>query len=814
MVDVIKLTWWIVILMASPWAYGLSAQDNSREIQDTVEVIRGLRERRLFELAELYCKDQLVSEAIPTADKYLIVLERIQVKVAEAISTTSEKRTRAWRSAFRFLVDFENQFPNHPKRLLIQIQDALIHVAYGNLIQQELQAEIARPTQQLDALTQFRLATKKLRDIEREIVNRIPSAPSKSPTDLTQDQLVNLQNNIRYRLAIVNLEKAQLYDPDDKLNRIDALSQVLKRLDEVITSSNSELDLWWEAQISRAKCMRLMNNQGQFYKLILSLPSEFLNDEIKTSLLTERVTAAVEFGIRRQWPELIDEFVQTEKPTPQLRLAVLKLLMADAATAASGAKQAQQKRATDLVKQIELSHGKYWGRRAEIVLVGAVAGDVSNNADTSDREILVRQGDSAFRKKNFADAVRAYAKATEIAKSVEDGRQAMAIVVRLAQSHEQLKQFHLASVALFEVADRFVDEQSSDAIHLRGCWNLGQQQQQKDLLIGRLETHIARWPARTTADQARVWLGNALEKEFQWKAAIDVYLTVSQDETLKLQAAQRVRIAIQRWITESRKTGDTGKTVAAQFIDMVDLAARETWHEANQKLCVAVVEVGLSTGALDPSQALTFLSLIPAAQCIKDILIWRVIALAKQAASSNDGLAGLMSTVKALPNEEALLRVCLTGIKATLTEAEQTKLADVVVMVCDKALVTSKKASREFWLIEKEVAQANSTDPLKKDAAGLSELAKKYPKSLRIQLAFARALTKNGDDQAIQQWRRLAKKVKNGGETWYQAKYNVVALMVADEQPEEARKLVEYLSATTPGWSDSGWSKKFERLFD
>ena len=807
---------WILVLLFGLLPCQIPAQRTQKpKIKAAVQVIRGLKARRLFNLAMIFIDDQLNAEDLDSVDKSSIVLEQIQVFVSQAVFSTGKQRQAAWSKAASTGNNYMRANPGHPKLLLIEVQDALTHFAHGNLIQQEIAAEIVDSKQSNSALEQLRTATFKLSRIEKTIEQKIPGArrESTSTGELTQQELVNLKNNVRYRLAAIDLAKAQLFASDDKLNRIDALNQVLFRLDEVITQSNVELPLWWDAHTSKAHCLRLMNKPGRFNQLIRSLPKKTINPQVFQALLTERVHAAVDFGWNQSWTVLGKEYVKIQNPNPLLQLAVLRMLMADATKSDESVKQQRLSQATELVKTIEQSQGPYWGRRAEILLVGAVKPEAGDSVVSSDFEILIRQGDNAFRKSNFVDAIKAFSKAADFAIDSGRAQSALASSIRLAQCHEQLKQHRQAADQLFKVADRFVKSKSSPAVHLRGCWNLGKEASDSDQeLIKRLKNQIAKWPESENTDQARMWLGNAMQKQGQWERAVKAYLSLSFGSPMIESALLQIESCINRWSAQVRKNGEDWSLANRKLGQLLDQkwAPIEEYNDVKQRLVVMLVKTSLTANAINSKDAYAFLRLITnegEIDAFPRTKVWRVISDAKLSFSQGE----LIEQIKQLPNDPELMKECLTGMKQCLSERRISQLSDAIVMICNKATVDGKAKDSTFWKIEKAMAQAQSSDS-PNGSNNLAALANEYPKSLRIQLAYARSLTNEKHIDAINQWRRLAGKVKKESDAWYEAKYNVVELMIAAGQQQEATKLVKYLQVTTASWNDSNWKKKFEKL--
>ena len=66
--------------------------------------------------------------------------------------------------------------------------------------------------------------------------------------------------------------------------------------------------------------------------------------------------------------------------------------------------------------------------------------------------------------------------------------------------------------------------------------------------------------------------------------------------------------------------------------------------------------------------------------------------------------------------------------------------------------------------------------------------------------------------EALAQWRRIASANRQQSDEWFAAKLNVARMLVADNQRDDARKMLEYMQAVPPGWKDAANAAEFDRL--
>ena len=232
-----KLRWlrrWCLLGCLAVWLTGshcVLAQIKTAGLPtDESELIEGLRSRRLFDLAQLHCRRLLESPSLTPTEQASLTIELIKTQTARAILSSGPERESAWQDAEESASDFLSHNPDHPRKFLVQIQSALSHLSNGQLLLQELSAEMVPESAREQAIQELRRARAELSDVQRGIDNEIPEQRGRTLTEdeLSIPELLTLNNNVRFQLAIANLNRAMLYTDEDRLNRIDALNNVLR----------------------------------------------------------------------------------------------------------------------------------------------------------------------------------------------------------------------------------------------------------------------------------------------------------------------------------------------------------------------------------------------------------------------------------------------------------------------------------------------------------------------------------------------------------------------------------------------------------
>jgi hypothetical protein len=83
---------------------------------------------------------------------------------------------------------------------------------------------------------------------------------------------------------------------------------------------------------------------------------------------------------------------------------------------------------------------------------------------------------------------------------------------------------------------------------------------------------------------------------------------------------------------------------------------------------------------------------------------------------------------------------------------------------------------------------------------------------LRIALLVTKIDEANDPEKSLAAWRRLAALLKPQTDGWYESKYHVALMLERLGRREEAKKMLLYLKTIPPGWEQSDWKDRFERL--
>ena len=281
----------------------------------------------MFDLAETHCLTLLAQPLTPTGQTD-IVLELLKTQTSRAILSSSQERETAWQKPLQTATQFLDRHPDHPRLILVQVQTGLTHLARGRLTRQEIEAELVPDSQQQQALNELRQAKKIFSQAEREIANRLPELRNRTlaADALKSRELLALSNNLRFQLAITNINLARLYPADDRLNRIDALNNVLDRLTEVLRRTSPEQPLWQQSQVLQIECLRLLGKLPQSQTKLKQLIERLETSTLPEPVIEQQLLLA---KAMQDWPAAVNALqaaaaLQHRQPT--LDLARVQLL--------------------------------------------------------------------------------------------------------------------------------------------------------------------------------------------------------------------------------------------------------------------------------------------------------------------------------------------------------------------------------------------------------------------------------------------------------------------------------------------------------
>ena len=834
----------IVLLMLSwPTQTTLALQTESAETQSIAQaqledqkLLNGLRDRRFFDLADDYCQKLLDSNNLPPQRRVTLVVHQLKTLTAKAVSSSSDRREEVWQQVDAIAKKFPSSFRGS-RGFLVRAQQALATTAQARLIRQEIDARLAQPNARSTAISLLRSAQDELDDTIRAIDKAIPrSKTGETPTDLSTPQLLALKANLQFQFAVCNLERSQLYPADDQADRKDALNQALEQIANANRTTEKGKTLWWEVKIASIKCLRLLGRHKEANTTLESLPTKLLPTGLKPQLRIEHLQVALASQDHRQVAALVGQVLQKSQRPPIEDIGLVQATAWLARTTSPGQSVEWKRRAASLVKSIKSSHGRYWGRRAELLLVESIQENAATNPDSilvspgTDLLILSQAAQTALQEERFKDAVNDFAKAILLAKQQSDFASVLRLSIQQGQVFEKLNQPADAADAMIDAANIKPNLANAAAAHLRGCWNLSQtitgsdSEQQAQRFQKRLQQHIETWPAAPTAESALLWLGEQHHQSQRYRTAFDTFLRVPTNSKRFPQAVTQAAASATGLLLKLEQTNQPLNIMTERLLGQLrDLATQAP----NLKPITELLAVDID---------LRFRSRLPSQDTLNEILQDQPIGDSRSA----ERLAELRLAIQTIskikdptaftqqlaqtknkPKVQQRLHGYLNAMRTREDSSNTNRtLAAANLQVAQQAANDAQQANQNELATAWKLRMVGLQQAMNQHEPAieiLTELIKAYPRKADLQIQLAHAMTaaygKSDPEKPINQWRRLASRLRPESENWFLAKYNVAELLHRSGKRSDALKLLKYIKANPPGWDNSKLKPDFDLLF-
>jgi len=800
------------------------------------QFVDGLRQRRLFSLAEKFCLEQLDRpQRLTTTQRVHWSIELIRTYSGQAVNTVGPARDVSWKKAADVARQFEIGNPNHPRLPLVQVQAALALLAQGELARME--AEVgATPDEALAlARTTIRAAAKKLEAIDEHLTKAIPLAArnARQPDALTGAELSSLQQNVRYQWARALRNQALCY-PAGSPDRVAALTQTAKMLEKPLQILPADDPLVARIKIDQSVCHRLLGELKIAATMLNGLDTVDHSDLIRLVARAESIRLLVTARQLDQALKTLDKGRAINgTDSPELDFAYLEVYVAKWRLAGSspGSNDSTEweKRSIATLEFIEQTHGPYWARRAEMLLVGANHGAGSGNVS-----ILVRAARDLYLKGRLVEALVAYDKAAEVAQKANDEQQAFALAYKAALIEQQRQRHHHARIRFHELAHSHLTNPLSSNAHLLAIVNLAQEARADANLLSDYSTwlneHLRIWPSSETADTARLWLGQLHEARQQWELAVDNFSAITLSSEHFPVAVSSSRRCWSKWLEALSAAGQPVEEAAQSAVQYLDAVMRrndsklpEQWGPLDGECLVSLARIQLRYLSSDSDQVKQLLHL--GIENAGESAVWR---------SSARSL--LVLAVLRKPNGQQEAQQLLAEIGDTSTDQLLELLAGIEQAAADAPQLAASIGTLERDVADRLLRTDQQLDPGQRlrvsmiraaalaklgDVGGAlnayADLAQKHTNHATVQVAYAEQLLLSDDREplrlALAQWRRVAAKTRPRTARWFRAKYSVALAHFKLGDKMASAKLIRYLQATED-LAASGLEGEFRDLLE
>jgi hypothetical protein len=801
--------------------------------------LTGLRQRHLYRLAEQYGTQRWQRSDLSDRERAELTIALALVYSDQALAAPPESRDAAWAKADGVCASFIEQWPQNPRRAIVEVQRALVSLARGQQLRDEAAGTAAAEAATARALEYLRAAVRQLSEIataiDRQLVDvRLHPDADRPPDALSPAELESLSANLAFQLARAQRQLGLCYPPRSP-DRDDALLQAVDRLKPL--SERSEPDeLAWNARVELAACERELGRLQSALELLEAWSRQNPPPDTAASLVAERVRLLLAAGRIPQAIEAANEASANHHLSGgELSLARLEATLAAWQAARQAGQQGDVRDITAQVEAIRQRYGPFWARRAQLLVGAVIAGGMPEN---SDAQSLLLAAEHQYFNGHRERALASYDRASELLEQQQLPDQAFAAAMtaaaiernagRLAQAADRYRKLALRQPGHSRAGEAHRLAILCAADLLRDVLDAN-----RPLISSHYETlldeHLARWSQGPIADEVRVWKGQWLVGQRDWPAAIATLQSIPHTSPRAADAVglivscyeQQLQPLEGRTAEEARRKRTDLLAAATQQSQPVITGANNRWPDSWSSLqrttALALARMHLRHSSQPSEYAERLLTAAlrgPAADGSRD-QAWEtaargllVAALARNGkASEAQAIVLQLSDVPPAELLELLAAIdtAAASLPASVENGRQAlgRLALEVVQLVD-ANQSELDSRARIRLGAYRAAALAATGDRAAAVAEYSELAAQAPDDGDIQERFATLLAASDspDDlrQSLAKWRQVEKRSHRGGQRWRRARTARIELLAQLGDQAEADKLLRLTRLLYPDW--------------
>ncbi len=797
----------------------------------------GLRGRRLFELAENYCRTELSASGLSDQRRAEMTIELSRTYVEHALQSLPDERESYWTQALTVVEELLRSRPSDPRRVLLEVQLGLVRLARGELTRQEAEVLAGSERRLEQAREELRAAVAHLQSAKELLVVELRKANLSKRTEpgrLSANELLSLERNLNYQLARAFRNQGQSYPPrsDDRANSLRQAVEQLQPLAEV----DFDDAVAWQSRLDEVTCERLLENFPAAQRRLDALDQREPPPRIEAGARAEAIRLAL---ARNQLGEALklvelgravsgEYFADLDYACFETYAAAWRA--ADKAKATDEAEQ-YQNQAVELIQDIDRRWGPYWSRRAETLL----AGNVSASTSTKDVSVLLRAAESFYRAGRVEQALATYDQAAKLAAELMQPEAAFDAAYTAAVLEQEAGHYRAAADRFRRLSLAMPQQAKAGSAHLLAIYNHAQAAKTEtatsdDDYLALLNEHLEHWSDDASANQARLWLGKLQERRRDWTAAIDAYQGVAIDDSHFAEAIAAIARSYKTVLAElqaaGKPTAETAEQAARWFEELITggndrLPDRFSPTERLAAVAAAELYLQYAEGRYDRAERILAAALAASPDAPEE---WRsevegllVFALAGQG-QRDEAAARLNRLAQGRPQQLLLLIEGLGRIARQSTPAVRTELAALELQAADllraQGAALSADDRKAFDLAYAQaLAAAGRRDEALKLLAGLAETS---PRDGNIQEAYAQLLLDGPDktswQAALAKWRAIEKKCRPGSDRWLRSIYSQALALERLGQKTQALQLIKLTAAQHPGLGGAELKQKFLEL--
>ena len=817
--------------------YHLSLSVSYAQTLETTEsrFLSGLRERRLFELAESYCRSQLAETYTARRRRAEFSIELSRTLLESALYAHPPERDMRFAAAATVLDGYRFEGGDDPWRIPLGVQRGINELVWGELLREEAQTLSAPDSALEPARTHLQTAITQLRRVRGEIDKQLqtasrPGAPTTKLDEPTAAEWAALLRNADYQLARAYRNQGESYtarSPD----RATALDQALETLEPLVRAEMTD-SIAWQARLDEVVCRRLLGDLDGAERMLNLIDEQKPETDVAERARAQRIRVRLNAGLVDEAQKFVRETDADPAATvaPDLRLAVLEWLLASSKDAAKAGRNEEaserQKLAGAMTRLIAERHSAYWSRRAETLMAAAISA-----SPVGDAALLAKAAESLYQQGNAAGAIEVYDQA--FAKALE-GKQtdvAFAAAFTAAAIEQQRGRHLLAAERFLKLTETLPTHGRAAEAHLAGIFNFAQSlatlKNGDEVQAGfaryaaLLSEHVAKWPQDATTAQARVWLGRLRQRQRDWPAAVAAFAGISPTSAAANDAVAGLADCFAAQFAAIHNSGQVVATneaerVFASFAPGLPERVNDPQLPLARRAAKALAQLWLEFTDDRSARAATLLAQLAATTDLPEderLGIETLLVAADVGAGRIPAASERIATLKAVPaGEGAIAAGALNRMIAQQPAAARTQIAPIVLRLFELRRLNEQQTGPSL-----AEAQALATVGRTAEARRVWEtVAKAAPQDGDVQEAFAEFLLTLPDREstvaAQTKWREVERAAGESSPRWYRARLGLARCYLKSGDKARAVQLLELTAALHPDLGGPTLKAQFEAI--
>ena len=861
---------WLLILGAGSAFPASSRADLGGMAESTSKYYRELRRRGLYRLAESYCLEQLSHTGVSPAERADLTLEFARTLAEHANLVGEPEQSELWIRSQKALTEFLNVEPDNPRRLLLEVQRALLPVNIGRARRRMAELQPYDAAARGRAIESLNTAIEGLHKTEALVAERLKkpfAARSVVAGEIRPWELKPLLGHVRFRRGEAILDLAHLH-PAGSPERVARLVEAQKVFKSVAETPDDG-ELLWMSRVATVECSRRLGDPDRTLRDIEALEKLTPPPDMADRLILERSRVLMSQKNFREAAALLDQLENAQSVLGnslggelgflqiRLRIAEWKAGQAGKGPAPAGqdAKmpekvpapllQALEDRAARLNRDV----GGYWSARADL-LIRQLQDTQQYGPELAG---LVSRAQTAFNAGKSDEAVQLYGEAA--AKAHRDGRDELTFQFGFTRASIEIKSQSWVDAAadLLELAEQFPKNPKAAQAHLLAAFALGKSYDEKPSRTRReeyarvLEEHRKNFDGDETVPEAAWMRADLDERRGQYTKALELFKTIPKEHkrgAVAQVAVARIYERILDRLRELKQPVDDWQDDAVKTLRKMLPAVREganRWDINQAEVAVRLARILLKKHPpqfdsadrllVRAEQSLTARTSAPpdtppaslAADAARNSELratarqLQVVSLAGQE-RFQEARTRLQQLSGTDPAE--LLRI-LDGIAPLASDERRDPFHDLGALQLEAALQLNEHRAKLSVADQRRLDEclANAyfaTGEIRKGRKIFETLVRQNPRDTSVLTSYAEMLVKCGSQEclteAVEAWRKLDSLHQPGSQEWYPVRYELCRTLLMSKQSAEAAKLLKVTRLVYPKPESEAWQKKFADL--